>query len=320
MTFQNQSSRLSVLLITYNHEMYIDKCVQSILFQKMNEPYTIIVADDGSTDNTIDIIKSYSQINPHIEFNFLDYSENRGITQNYKRAFSALRSEYVAIMEGDDYWVNPYKLAHQLKFLDEHWECNLCSVNYYVYEMDRCQFTPRTPVGTGYSIFGARDLINDNIVGNFSTCMYRSEALIQLPNRLYDLRSYDWVVNICVAQNGLIAFLKEPMSVYRIHQGGVWSLLSKSQKLKDQLELIPAYDSLTKGVFHADFESLTSKLRRDIAKCQLQNIALPFSSRLIQFVPHLIDFTPPIVLSLFKLFLPPSIKRYVLARLFKGRI
>jgi len=320
MIMEKQVARITILLITYNHSKHLEKSVESILCQQLDEPFEVVVADDGSTDATIAILKRYAKQNSHIEFKFLHSSENIGITGNYQRAFSACRGEYVAVMEGDDYWASPYKLAKQRDFLDEHWECDLCSVNYFVYEEDRCQFTPRVPIGTGHIVLAARDLIADNLVGNFSTCMYRRKALDLLPHELFEITSYDWIINICVARNGLIGFLQEPMSVYRIHGDGAWNLLSHDQKLKAQLELIPAYDALTNEVFHAEFEVLAFRLKGEISKNQVKQIAEPLTGPASQAIPKIIDLIPPIVLALARLLLPPALKRYLLNRLLKGLV
>ena len=320
MTLDHQASRISVLLITYNHAKYLVRSVESILAQQIDEPFEIVLADDGSTDDTVAIVGRFAEQNPHITFIFLDYSTNRGITRNYQRAFAACRGHYVAIMEGDDYWVSPYKLARQRDFLDAHWECNLCSVNYFVYEEDRCQFTPRTALGIGHFFLGARELIADNLVGNFSTCMYRRSALEQLPPKVFDIDSYDWAINICIARMGLIGFLQEPMSVYRIHRDGAWNMLSHIEKLNAQLELIPAYEALTDGVFNHEFTVLADRLRSAITESQVNHFVAPVAAAAVRSAPKISDLMPPIVVTLAKLLLPPAVKRYLVRRLTSGQV
>ncbi len=310
-------ARITVLLITYNHSKHIEKSIESILGQQLDEPFEIVVADDDSTDSTIAILKRYAKQNSHIKFKFLESFENIGITGNYQRAFSACQGEYVAVMEGDDYWVSPYKLAKQCEFLDEHWECDLCSVNYFIYEEKFCKLTPRVPIGTGYTVLSARDLIADNLVGNFSACMYRRKALDLLPPKVFEISSYDWIINICIARNGLIGFLQQPMTVYRIHDDGAWSLLSQVQKLEAQLELIPAYDILTNKVFHTEFEALTLRLKREISKSKVKQFAEPLTEPVSQAIPTITDLLPPVILALARLLLPPALKRHLLNLFFK---
>ncbi|MDH4186830.1 MAG: glycosyltransferase [Nitrospira sp.] len=271
MSDQDRHFRLSVLLVTFNHENYIRQSLRSLFGQVFNGPIELVIADDGSSDNTLAIIRQYEGKDQRFHCKYLDNKANLGIAKNYQRGFAACSGEYVAVLEGDDYWVNPIKLQRQSDFLDAHWECDLCSVNYFVYEEERAQFTARAPIGDGHRFIGARDLIADNLVGNFSTCMYRKSALDALPKNLFDIKSYDWIVNICVARQSLIGFLERPMSVYRLHSAGAWAQMPHIEKLKTQLDLIPIYDELTSYTFHADFDMLTRRLHVAIARQAVLN-------------------------------------------------
>ena len=158
MSVEDKHYRLSVMLVTYNHEKYIHQALRALFRQAIDVPIELVVADDGSSDDTLDIIREFEGKDPRFHFKYLDDTSNLGITRNYQRGFAACNGEYVAVLEGDDYWVNPMKLQRQCDFLDAHWECDLCSVNYFVYEEDGAQFTARTTIGEGHRFVGARDL------------------------------------------------------------------------------------------------------------------------------------------------------------------
>lgn len=269
MSAYDKQCRLSVLLVTYNHEKHIHQALRSLFRQSFDSSIELVIADDDSSDKTLAIIKEYEEKDSRFHFKYLGNTPNLGVTGNYRRGFAACSGEYVAVLEGDDYWINPMKLRRQCDFLDTHWECDMCSVNYFVYEEDQAQFTVRAPIGSGHRFIGARELIADNLVGNFSTCLYRKSALDALPQNLFDIKSYDWIVNICVARRSLIGFLEEPMSVYRLHSAGVWTQASHIKQLQIQLDLIPAYDELTGYTFHADFDMLVRRLREVIARATL---------------------------------------------------
>ncbi len=268
-------SSITVLLVTYNHAAYIQKALEGLFAQDVSGTVTVVVADDGSTDDTVSRIRSLARLQPgNFEFVFLDSSMNRGITQNYERGFSACTSEFVAVLEGDDYWISPAKLRVQSDILRAHLECDVCSANYYVFFEQRAAFELRIPRSDQPVRFlSARDLIADNVVGNFSTCMYRRSALMRLSPRLFRQRSYDWILNISLARWSLIAFLETPLSVYRLHQRGAWSGASILSKIKDQLALIPHYDKLTDGIFTEDFASLSTRLRQQIAVMEAESAA-----------------------------------------------
>ena len=161
--------RLTVLLVTFNHERYVGQACDSIIGQRLNEPFQVVVADDSSTDATRRIIAESFARPGAPPIRFLDHAEKRGITPNYLRAFAACDTDYVAILEGDDFWIHPQKLARQLGFLDEHWECAAVSANYFVYDERISQYTARTQADGGHSYLDARALIRSNIIGNFST-------------------------------------------------------------------------------------------------------------------------------------------------------
>lgn len=310
--------KLSVLLVTYNHEKYLRKALDCLFAQQYSEPIELVVADDSSSDSTMDIFKSYEKQESRFIFKYLDNSINLGITRNYQRAFAACSGEYIAVLEGDDYWISPFKLQRQVDFLDNHWESNLCSVNYLVYEENRAHFYPRTAIGQSHRLISARDLIADNLVGNFSTCMYRKSALDNLPVELFNIRSYDWIVNICVAQASMIGFLEEPMSVYRLHSKGVWSNTPHIKQLKLQLELIPAYNLLTNNIYKREFESQSNHLLHLISTANVANIAAVVINPTAGLITRLVDYLPPIVLGAIRIFTPPKLKRFIANRLRRG--
>lgn len=306
--------KVSVLLVTYNHAAYIRQALDSVLWQDIDQNFEIVVADDASTDNTRAIIKEYEGRDPRVRFRFLAEAPNMGITRNYQRAFAAIESEYVAVLEGDDIWCSPQKLSSQLAFLEAHRECVLCGSNYFVYSEEEAKYTERMEATNGFRYLSSRDLIADNLIGNFSTCLYRVSALRNLPVALFDLRAYDWAVNITVGCQGLIGFLNTPLSIYRIHSGGSWSLLTHRQKLASQLEVIPQYDAVTNGIFHTEFEALASRLRAAggaDAPSATGTTRFTLRRALRGGLRLLIECLPPVVVMVLKGMIPPICKRVV---------
>jgi hypothetical protein len=149
--------------------------------------------------------------------------------------------------------------------------------------------------------------------------MYRKTALDRLPPSLFEITSYEWIVNICVATKSLIGFLEEPMSVYRLHSNGVWSNKSHIDKLENQLSNIPSYDSLTNFIFHDEFKSLSNRLEMAINSCKVisaaECVALPVSSVL----DKILDYLPPIMVTIFKSCIPPIAKKAIIALILRKR-
>lgn len=308
---------LAILLVCFNHAAYIQRALDGITAQVFEGEIEVIVADDGSTDATVNIIDKWAQANPRFRCRHLARQPNMGITRNYARGFAAcLQHDYVAVLEGDDYWIHPRKLALQVEFLNEHLECNLCSANYYVFKEDEESFSARVPVTNGHSLLDVRSLIADNVVGNFSTCVYRQKALQALDPRLFELKAYDWIINICVARKSFIGFLSTPMSIYRLHGGGAWSANSTRRKLEEQRDVLEDYDRITDGIYSADFLLLRERLDHSIEHLRgndkllinelMTNVAM--GRRGFKLRPrHLLNLCPPIFLVLARLLVPPAI-------------
>ena len=110
---------ISVCVITFNHEQFITEAINSILAQKIDVPYEIVISDDCSTDRTRTLCQELADHHPSV-INLLPEKENLGITGNFYRALSSCRGRYIAVCEGDDYWIDDRKLAMQYSFLEEN--------------------------------------------------------------------------------------------------------------------------------------------------------------------------------------------------------
>jgi glycosyltransferase involved in cell wall biosynthesis len=258
---------LSTLLVTYNHAPFVAEAIASILAQRVDTPFEIIVADDGSSDETRDIVAQQCRDAGWEALRFLDSSVNLGIARNYQRAFAACESRYVAVLEGDDYWLSPDKLARQMIVLDAHPDCALCATNIYILHAAGEQTITRSPPDDTISFLGPADIIAANRPGNFSACMYRIETLRSLPSGLFEVLAADWIVNICASRLGPMAFIHEPMSVYRKHVGGFWSGLDPSDQNRLIHQILPVYSELTGRAFHAEFERLRVTLEGYLTRC-----------------------------------------------------
>jgi hypothetical protein len=265
-TSVSQFPNIDVLLVTFNDRRYIEKAIEGIFLQDYMGRIRVIVADDASTDGTLDLIRRTAAAQSRIEFEFLAAGPNLGITRNYQRGFAACHAEFVAVLEGDDYWSSPGKLSKQISFLEEHGECVACSSNYYIFDEAISSFELRVPKTDGFVIVTSSGVIHDNLPGNFSTSVYRREALLNLPAELFSLASYDWAVHLCLVMQGVIGVLCEPLSVFRQHNTGVWSNLTHRQILEIQFSLIPKYDALTQQRFSSELNLLSQSLQEQLAQ------------------------------------------------------
>lgn len=119
---------VSVCCAAYNHEKYIESALQGFVNQVTDFRFEVIVHEDVSSDKTRDIIQKYVDLYPNIFVPIFQtenqYSKERGLVA--RNMFSKARGKYIAICEGDDYWIDKHKLQKQYDIMEKHPECSIC--------------------------------------------------------------------------------------------------------------------------------------------------------------------------------------------------
>ncbi len=125
---QNEKIKVSVLLITYNQEQYIQQAIDSILMQKTNFFFEVLIGEDCSQDNTQIIVQSYKGMQSNF-YRVCTYCNefNVGATRNLYQLIEKAKGKYIALLEGDDYWVGENRLQTLADFLDNHPEYSTVS-------------------------------------------------------------------------------------------------------------------------------------------------------------------------------------------------
>jgi len=226
--------KVSVLMITYNHEKFVAQAIDSILMQKVDFDYEVVIGEDCSTDNTREIVIDYKRKFPD-RIRLLLHQNNLGGRKNFAQALKTCRGEYIAMLEGDDYWTSPHKLQKQVDFLDSHPECAICfhSVRELYEDGSRTSWIFLPPGKK--EIYTLEDLLERNLMATLSM-MFRNGLFGELPTWFYGTRMGDWPLNILNAQYGKIGYIDEVMGVYRVHNGGVWSSNELIRKLQGEVE------------------------------------------------------------------------------------
>ncbi len=258
--------KVTVLVTTYNHEKYIAQALDSVLMQETDFDYKIIIGEDCSSDRTRSIVVDFQRRNPR-KIRLLLPRKNLGCGSGnriFAQAFESAQSQYVALLDGDDYWISPTKLQRQADFLDAHPECALCFHNAIrIYEDSN-----RAPLPYNLKSQKQVSVLEDIWRGNFiagCAAMFRKDALGNFPEWYYDLHYGDWPLYILCAQYGKIGYLDEILGVYRVHGKGLWSGLNSVQKLEG---LIAFYETMNANLdfqFNDIVEPLVSARREDLA-------------------------------------------------------
>lgn len=218
---------VSICCITYNHELYIKKCIEGFLMQETDFAFEIIIHDDASTDNTATIIKEYQAKHPHL-FNCIFQNENQFEKQNslFKIVFPMAKGKYIAMCDGDDYWTDKKKLQKQIDFLERNDDYVLCGHETLVMNYTNSNVTQEL-----FSNLRGFQLKNDFTDVEFITSIYPFHFSSIVFKNVLDLNekfqniffrtwSGDNALYIALAHFGKIHCLNDVMSVYNIRSNG----------------------------------------------------------------------------------------------------
>ena len=226
----SRKPKVSVTVITYNQSKYIGICLESILKQKVSFEYEIIVSDDSSTDNTVDIVKKYSERYSNIRL--LTHEQNVGHNLNYLSVLDACNGEYIAHVDGDDFML-PGKLQKQADILDEM--LDIAIVHHPVLYIDKFGNTLKESKRHHRTIEAINDLCRENKIINSSN-MYRATAMdasfYKIP---LNIVFHDWYFHLLKAQYGNIYFIDECLGGYRKYPSSVINKATRHHVLKAEL-------------------------------------------------------------------------------------
>jgi glycosyltransferase involved in cell wall biosynthesis len=227
--------KVSVLVMTYDHAAFIRQALDGVLMQEASFDFEILVSEDCSTDGTREIVEEYARLHPD-KIRLLLSETNIHTNAVVVRGVEAARGEYIALLDGDDYWLRTDKLQKQVTFLDGHPECAICFHNVGVLE-EGAKHPKRNWTAVGHpKISTFEDIWFGNFIATCST-MFRRGVIPKIPD-WYDafFPITDWPLHILNAEHGSIGYIDEVMGVYRLHAGGLFSALSERKKLIETLK------------------------------------------------------------------------------------
>lgn len=229
---------LTIILPTFNKKDYIAQTLDSIFMQKTIYSYQVIIADDASSDGTLDIVREYSLKYPNA-IQILESSQNQKLFKNIVRAYEITKTEYFCVLDPDDYWIDEEKIQKALDFLEENKDFTAYSQNTRMLYSD----------GTTKEYIGAKedkistfdDYLNDRaIFGHTSSCIFRNVIFKdELPKQLQHLQyasnevSFrgDSFRNLIHMYKGKAMYKPGIDSVYRIHSEGIWQSLDTNKQM-----------------------------------------------------------------------------------------
>lgn len=213
---------VSVCMITYKHEEFIKHAIAGVLMQETDFEVELIIADDCSPDKTQQIVESFKN---HPNYNWIKYKKhlkNKGMMNNFVWSLRECKGQFIALCEGDDYWVNSNKLQKQYDFLIYNTSYSIVSHNSIRYELNG-EFKSMNNLIENID-FSISDIINGVVTIPTSSIFFRNKN--QIPAWLNDCTVGDWPLLIYLLNNSKGYFIIDNMSVYRKHYGGISYLIA----------------------------------------------------------------------------------------------
>jgi glycosyltransferase involved in cell wall biosynthesis len=240
-------AKVSVCIITYNQEAFINECIEGAVKQSTNFEFEIIIGDDCSSDMTSKICKNYALKYPEI-IKYNRRERNLGMIGNWIATIKECTGEFIALCEGDDFWTDPYKLQKQVDFLEENPEYVLCFHPVKLLEPDgRIVSDYITNIPENYETIEAM-AANGNYIHTPSV-VFRN-VIKTFPDQIKQSPIGDYFLYMLLGVYGNYGMLKDEMGVYR-YQTGVWSQHSKQYRnLNTLLTLLLIHESLAVSLNH----------------------------------------------------------------------
>ena len=244
---------VTIRCLVYNHKPYLRQCLEGFVMQKTNFRFEAIVHDDASIDGSAAIIKEYAEKYPSIIKPIFEienqYSKHDGSLRRIMNEHT--RGKYVAMCEGDDYWIDPLKLQKQVDFLENHPDYGMCYTNFNLYRQEQRKMV----YGVYESLPGLYPKefsLEDFIYSQGFTCpaswLYRRELSDSYKP---EIRTLDgtFLLFAHFLYVSKVHYINDITTVYRYHDKGVSHLKDYSSQyarkkslLTSQLYLIEKYN------------------------------------------------------------------------------
>lgn len=259
---------VSVLCLAYNHEKYIYQALHSMVSQKTNFRFEILVHDDASTDKTTEIIREFEKKYPDIVKPIYQkenqYSKSVSIFEEF--LIPKAKGKYFALCECDDFWTSEEKLQKQVDYMENHPECSLCIHNAIHVDVDNNLIgRVQTTKGENRKFSCEEVILGDGHFCATNSILAPLKYIKEGPEYFKKL-PLDYIWQIRLASEGEVYCFKEEMSAYRVGVANSWTEKMTSKCAKKELatfyrkinETLAEFDELTKYKYHeAVFKSQT---------------------------------------------------------------
>jgi glycosyltransferase involved in cell wall biosynthesis len=250
--------KVSVSMITYDHEKFIEEAINGVLMQECDFDFELIISNDCSPDNTDAVIQKILQNHPKAScITYFNHKKNLGMMPNSTFALQQCTGKYIAACEGDDYWIDPYKLQKQVDFLEANPDYVLSFHKIKILKSDGSlisDFITKVPENYETQETLAR-------LGNYihtPSIVFRN-IIKEYPKELSISPIGDYFLYMILTEHGKIKYLEDEMAVYRYGVG----VISKMDDFMIACNNIKMYSCMIGAIKNVDVKSILMK-RQDM--------------------------------------------------------
>lgn len=259
---------VTIFCTSYNHEKYIARTLSSLINQKVDFKYEILIHDDASTDKTQEIIRSFVDKYPEL-FHAILQKENqwsKGINFMRDIVMPYAKGKYIAVCEGDDYWLDEYKLQKQVDYMENHPECTLCFTNAMIENVQNGKkrvFVPYLPKDKDYIKSGGDyDVLSIAKLSFLPYCtfLFPKSNLYKMPESFfYNYYCGDRRSTLYFTSLGYAHFIDENTGCYNygVEGSAMTRYKTKEQLAMEQLTFARLYQNIDEFTEHKYSEDFT---------------------------------------------------------------
>lgn len=273
---------VSVRLMTFNHARYIKAAMDGIMMQRVSFPMEVVVGDDFSTDDTLNIIRTYrSTTNIHIKIlertQGDEYWHNRqkyGRLYNFFDILQNCTGKYIALLDGDDYWIDPLKIQKQVEFLERNEDCSIV-----FHACNRKDGKGEKIIRHhGEAIMDLNEYLMQNPFASTASLMLSSAIVNDYKPWMMNLFAGDFVIRYLALLKGNIGYIDTVMSVYNKGTIGSWSrrTLDRTKALKEYKDNLKMLEYITRN-YSKDIQAGLREKKRFLKASTCYKLALPRS-------------------------------------------
>jgi glycosyltransferase involved in cell wall biosynthesis len=269
----NENPKVSVHMITYNHVNFIAEGIESVLRQETEFPVELVIGEDCSTDGTRSVVQKYAEKFPNVIRTLLP-DQTLGMHKNFAAVRAACRGEFVALLEGDDYWTDTAKLEKQFAFLADHPDFSICFHNCTIWnKRDGKDQKWVFPQDLKKDVFETEDILGPWFIPTASI-LFRNYHDFKLPSWFENCQSGDIPFLLLMSLRGKIKYLNANMSVWRLHGGGVSASHSGYSNIIGMTYIYESFNAHTQYKYKAKVqEAIIAEIKPRLK--ELQKISLP---------------------------------------------